>query len=104
MARHQRVQDNFDQCPHSEAGATEDNIGCETRRSFELRGVNFASNSDRLLGGAEKVLDDAIEWLARNPHRVVEVAGHTDSDGAPAATVNRNRLRETARPKTGAWS
>ena len=61
--------------------------GCEIPSTIELRGVNFASNSDRLLGGAEKVLDDAIAWLKKNPHLAVEVAGHTDSDGAAAPNL-----------------
>jgi OOP family OmpA-OmpF porin len=43
--------------------------------------------SDRPSTGAEKVLDDAIEWLERNPHLVVEVAGHTDSNGGATANL-----------------
>ena len=61
--------------------------------TIELRGVNFASNSDRLLWGAEQVLDDAIEWLGRNPHLQVEIAGHTDSDGPAAVNLGLSERR-----------
>ena len=67
--------------------------GCEIRSTVELRGVNFASSSDRLLTGAEQVLDDAIKWLAQNPHLIVEVAGHTDSDGAATANLGLSERR-----------
>ena len=56
--------------------------GCEIREAIRLQGVNFETNSDRLLPGAEQVLDDAAASLVRNPTIHVEVAGHTDSQGA----------------------
>ena len=87
------VVNHLDDCPNTRANAPVDARGCEIRSTFELRGVNFASSSDRLLTGAEKVLDDAIEWLERNPHLVVEVAGHTDSDGAAAANLGLSERR-----------
>ena len=49
---------------------------------IRLPGVNFETNSDRLLPGAEQVLRDAATTLARNPDLKVEVAGHTDDRGA----------------------
>ena len=48
---------------------------------IDLPGVTFETNSDRLLPGAEQVLDDAAATLRKYPDLVVEVAGHTDSDG-----------------------
>jgi len=47
-----------------------------------LPGVNFETNSDRLLPSANSTLRDAATTLRRYPELVVEVAGHTDSDGA----------------------
>lgn len=87
------VVNHMDECPNTRANVPVDARGCEIRSTVELRGVNFASNSDRLLTGAEQVLDDAIEWLGRNPHLVVEVAGHTDSDGAAAANLGLSERR-----------
>ena len=87
------VVNHLDDCPNTRANAPVDARGCEIRSTVELRGVNFASSSDRLLSGAEQVLDDAIEWLNKNPHLVVEVAGHTDSDGAAPANLGLSERR-----------
>jgi len=76
------VVDRIDQCPNTRPGAQVDVRGCEIREEIRLPGVNFESNSDRLLPGAENVLRDAAESLQRNPSIRVEVQGHTDSDGA----------------------
>lgn len=75
------VKDSQDECPDTAAGVQVDIRGCEIREEIALRGVNFESNSDRLVGGAESVLDDAVATLKLNPTIEVEVAGHTDSDG-----------------------
>ena len=76
------VVDRLDECPNSPAGAQVDIRGCEIKDEIRLPGVNFASNSDRLLPGAEGVLNDAAATLRKNPSIRVEVEGHTDSDGA----------------------
>ena len=87
------VVNHLDECPNTRLNAPVDARGCEIGSTVELRGVNFASSSDRLLTGAEQVLDDAIEWLKKNPHLVVEVAGHTDSDGAARANLGLSERR-----------
>ncbi len=76
------VVDRLDECPGTAEGVQVDIKGCEIKEEITLRGVNFESNSDRLLPGAESVLSDAAATLAKNPSITVEVAGHTDSDGA----------------------
>ena len=75
------VVDRIDECPESEAGVRVDVKGCEIRDVIELPGVNFETNSDRLLPGANSVLNDAAATLAKYPDLVVLVAGHTDSAG-----------------------
>ncbi|MEX0976708.1 MAG: OmpA family protein [Woeseia sp.] len=75
------VVDRLDRCPDTAAGVQVDVHGCEIKEEIRLPGVNFESNSDRLLPGAESVLDDAAATLVKNPSIRVEVAGHTDSDG-----------------------
>ena len=77
-----RVVDRLDDCPNTRAGARVDVNGCEIREVISLSGVNFESNSDRLLPGADSVLQDAVATLRMHPDLVVEVAGHTDSDGS----------------------
>lgn len=78
------VVDRQDRCPDTRRGAQVDVRGCEIREEIRLPGVNFETNSARLLPGAGQVLDDAAATLERNPGIIVEVAGHTDSDGAAA--------------------
>jgi len=78
------VVDRLDECPDSAAGVQVDIKGCEIKAEIKLQGVNFESNSDRLLPGATSVLNDAAATLRKNPSIKVEVAGHTDSDGAAA--------------------
>jgi len=78
------VVDRLDECPNSAPGAQVDIKGCEIKEEIALQGVNFESNSDRLLPGATSVLDDAVSTLKKNPTIKFEVAGHTDSDGAAA--------------------
>ena len=76
------VVDRLDECPNSAPGAQVDIKGCEIKAVIRLPGVNFETNSDRLLPGATSVLNDAVATLKKNPSITVEVAGHTDSDGA----------------------
>lgn len=76
------VVDRLDQCPGTAAGLQVDISGCEIKGEIRLPGVNFETNSDRLLSGATYVLADAAATLKKNPTIVVEVAGHTDSDGS----------------------
>lgn len=76
------VVNRLDQCPGTPAGTQVDIRGCEIREEIRLEGVNFESNSDRLLPGAESILNDAAATLKKNPTIRVEVAGHTDSDGS----------------------
>jgi OOP family OmpA-OmpF porin len=76
------VVDRLDECPDSAPGVQVDIKGCEIEDEIRLPGVNFESNSDRLLPGAESALNNAAATLDKNPEIKVEVAGHTDSDGA----------------------
>ena len=78
------VVDRLDACPGTAAGAQVDVKGCEIKEEIRLQGVNFETNSDRLLSSASDVLNDAAATLQKNPTIKVEVAGHTDSDGAAA--------------------
>lgn len=91
-----KVVDSKDNCPNTARGVRVDVRGCEIKSIIQLPGVNFETNSDRLLGGAEQVLNDAAATLRQNPDLVVEVAGHTDSDGAAAynASLSERRARE----------
>lgn len=89
------VVDRLDRCPGTRRGAQVDVAGCEIEEEITLPGVNFETNSDRLVPGAETVLDDAAATLRMNPSIRVEVAGHTDSDGA--AEYNESLSERRAR-------
>ncbi len=78
------VVDRLDECPGTPKGTPVDSKGCEVEGEYVLEGVNFETNSDRLLPGATAVLDDVVRTLKRYPKIRFEVAGHTDSDGAAA--------------------
>ncbi|MDH3531412.1 MAG: OmpA family protein [Gammaproteobacteria bacterium] len=78
------VVNRLDECPNTAAGVRVDIKGCEITEVINLPGVNFETNSDRLLPGADNVLRDAAATLKKYPDMVVEVAGHTDSAGAAA--------------------
>ena len=90
------VVDRLDECPNSAPGVQVDIKGCEIKAEIQLQGVNFQSDSDRLLPGATSVLNDAVATLKKNPTIKVEVAGHTDSDG----TAEYNEGLSTRRAKT----
>ncbi|MGI9234023.1 MAG: OmpA family protein [Woeseiaceae bacterium] len=89
------VVDRLDECPNSAPGVQVDIKGCEIKGEIRLPGVNFESNSDRLLPGATSVLDDAVATLKKNPTITVEVAGHTDSDGAAEYNEGLSARRAT---------
>lgn len=47
-----------------------------------LEGVNFEFDSERLTANARRVLDDVVERLAHHSNIIVEISGHTDSQGS----------------------
>ena len=58
-----------------------------------LKGCNFEFNSDKLLPGCEKILDEVVRVLKANPDVNVEIQGHTDNVGS----VAYNQKLSTAR-------
>lgn len=90
------VVDSQDRCPNTTKGVRVDVRGCEIKGVIELRGVNFESNSDVLLSTAAERLDRAAATLRKNDDLVVEVAGHTDSDGAAAYNESLSERRARA--------
>jgi OOP family OmpA-OmpF porin len=90
------IVDRLDRCPDTRAGAAVDINGCEIRDEITLPGVNFETNSDVLVADAISVLNEATATLLRNPQLVVEVAGHTDSDGAAEYNLDLSNRRAAA--------
>ena len=76
------VVNRLDECPGTPAGTPVDRRGCEIKGDYVLQGVNFESNSDRLLASANSVLEDVSETVLKYPEIRFEIQGHTDSDGS----------------------
>jgi OOP family OmpA-OmpF porin len=91
------VTDDTDQCWDTPPDTKVDAVGCtlvvEIPEIIELSGVNFRSNSDMLLDGANTSLNAAAQILLDNPGLVVEVAGHTDDVGDENYNANLSLAR-----------
>ncbi len=90
------VVNSKDACPNTPAGVRVDIRGCEIKDVITLSGVNFESNSDVLLDTSEQRLAQAAGTLRKNADLKVEVAGHTDSDGAAAYNESLSERRARA--------
>lgn len=87
------VVDSRDRCPDTPSGVRVDVNGCELTEEISLEDVHFAFDSAEILPGAERTLEDAAATLRQYPDLVVEVAGHTDSQGAEAYNEDLSRRR-----------
>ena len=76
------VVDSMDRCPNTPAGIPVDSQGCELADEYRLDGVNFEFDSATLTVDSIAKLDDAVMILKRNADDKLEIAGHTDSQGA----------------------
>lgn len=90
------VVDSRDKCPGTPRGTAVDNNGCKLAERFTLEGVNFRHDSVRLTDDSMAILDEAAKILVRHPDLAVEVAGHTDSQGAAAYNLDLSERRAVA--------
>ena len=91
------VPDSADRCPATPPGLKIDAQGCALPdQRIGLRGVVFDNNSARLMPGADRALNAAVQLLADDPNLRVEVAGHTDSVGAAAYNLKLSQARADA--------
>ncbi len=77
------VIDANDKCPGTPAGTKVDATGCPEVGTvlISLTGVNFDTNSAKLMPESMTILDRAVKALNDNPSVHVRVEGHTDSRG-----------------------
>jgi len=87
------VIDSKDKCPKSVKNASVDSSGCEV---IILRGVNFETNSAKITSASTPILDAAAATLKQRGDIKVEVAGHTDSQGAAAYNQTLSASRANA--------
>ncbi|MDD9893159.1 MAG: OmpA family protein [Gammaproteobacteria bacterium] len=79
------VVDSKDHCPSSLRGARVDANGCVIQQQvIVLNGIQFASDSARLLAGSNQQLAAVAQAMQSQPSMHVEIAGHTDSTGSYA--------------------
>ncbi|MBL7857753.1 MAG: OmpA family protein [Cyclobacteriaceae bacterium] len=66
---------------------------------YVLRNIRFEFDSYKLLSSSFEELDDVVNYLMKNPHTRVELAGHTDDVGNDRynLVLSRNRARSAAR-------
>ena len=76
------VVDRLDKCPGTAPGTPVDNSGCALALTVKLENVNFELDSAKLTADSTATLDDAVQILTRHADLKVEIAGHTDSQGA----------------------
>lgn len=64
--------------------------------SLDLSGIRFDTNRATITPESTSILDEAVAVLAAFPDVLVEVAGHTDSDGSSAANLALSQARADA--------
>ena len=90
------IIDEHDKCPDTAAGEKVDETGCPLKGVIVLKGINFALNSDEIVGDYGPILDEVVSTLKRYPDVKVEVAGHTDSQGPAAHNKSLSQRRAEA--------
>lgn len=99
------VYDINDKCPaESEtANGYQDSDGCPDEipaqvRKFTgvIKGINFKTGEAIILKSSNKTLDAAAKLLIANPDLKLEVQGHTDNVGDPAANLALSQARADA--------
>lgn len=71
------VPDGVDKCPDTLPGIKVNSVGCAIPQTYELRGVHFELDKDRLLIDSQYLLDRVARSLINEPGVKIMVAGHT---------------------------
>ena len=87
-----------DICPETAKTEKADAKGCpilfhKGARSVILRGVTFETGKATLTPAAREILRDVAGQLVENPQYKVQVSGHTDNIGSPAANLRLSLAR-----------
>jgi outer membrane protein OmpA-like peptidoglycan-associated protein len=77
-------------------GAADTRSKLLTEGKLVTRGILFDSNSDVIQPGSFGVLKDIASVLNDNPTLRIQIIGHTDSDGEPAANLLLSQKRAAA--------
>lgn len=82
------VLDSKDKCPDTPKGAIVNKDGC-----WVFHGILFDYDKSSIKSGYEKLFDNAVNVLNRNPGLTVEIQGHTDSNGSNAYNQSLSESR-----------
>ena len=89
------VPNSLDDCMDTAPGVPVTATGCAIFGGV-LEGVVFESGSDRLVGKAQSLLNDAADVLLNDPSLNVEVRAHTDSQGSEDFNLELSKKRALA--------
>ena len=88
---------NLDQADEDGLVKEEMNLSTiDVGRAYELRNINFESNSAQLTPGARAVVEAFASFLMENPKLKVTIEGHTDNVGAAEANLKLSQERAEA--------
>lgn len=91
------VPDSRDQCPDTLSGARVDASGCIIEsQTIALSNVAFELGSDRLTPSSRDALNGIAASLRSQSDLLIEVAGHTDSQGSDAFNMDLSQRRAEA--------
>jgi len=101
------VPDGLDRCPDTAGGVKVDSLGCPVGQKereqelldtgrIRLQNVQFQTGKADLLPESLPVLDAVGDLLMRWPALQIEISGHTDSKGKPAANLKLSQARADA--------
>lgn len=68
----------------------------QLRNAMKLNQIAFAAGETQILADSDGLLDRLVATIQRCPDAVVEVGGHTDSDGSPPKNLDLSRARAEA--------
>lgn len=98
------IPDVADKCPNTPENFNgyKDNDGCPDQKIAKIEkkmvfnNINFEKASAKIMPESYPILDEIAEALKANPDVIIEIGGHTDSDGSRAANARLSLQRANA--------
>jgi OOP family OmpA-OmpF porin len=79
-----------------EANLDAEQCQVELRNAMKLNQIAFAAGESQILPDSDGLLDRLVATIQRCPDAVIEVGGHTDSDGSPPKNLDLSKARAEA--------